>query len=77
MKLIIEIPNDKIEELQEGFNLAVRRNPEHEGMNDKQFFKQWIQDSILNAYRTGKIMQARQQTKPVFAEDLVSIAIEE
>jgi len=60
------IPDNKVDELKIGFLKAVPKPEQYQHLTDLEFFKQWIKDNILNAYRTGKIMIARESTDPTF-----------
>ena len=71
IKIIIEDTN--LEELKTGFLKAVERPPQYSGLTDIQFFKKWLQDNIISAYKTGKIMIAQETTQPVIIEDIVEV----
>lgn len=70
MKISISIPDEKLEEFKTGFLKAVPKPEHYQHLTDLQFFKQWIYDNILAAYRTGKILIAREATPPSF-EDII------
>ena len=66
VEIKFNIPDDKVDELRLGFLKAVPKPEQYAHMTDLQFFKQWMRDNILNAYRTGKIMIAKETTNPEF-----------
>lgn len=71
--ITIKIPNDKIDELRIGFLAAVPK--EDEGLTDMEFFKKWLKHQIINIYKTGKTIIARQTTLPVIDDDIVEDVI--
>lgn len=73
VEIKIIIPDDKIDELKLGFLKAIKRpdQPEYQAMTDIQFFKRWIKDNITNAYKTGKMLIARETTKPEIDNDVL------
>jgi hypothetical protein len=66
MEIKFNIPDDKVDELRIGFLKAVPKPPELQHLSDLEYYVQWLKDSTLNAYRTGKILIAKEATEPVF-----------
>lgn len=63
MDLTITIPDTKYDEFKTGF---LKQNPKPEGavISDEDFIRGWLQDQLFNNYQTGKILIARETTKP-------------
>lgn len=77
MKIIIEISELNQDEFFNGFNKTIVKPPKYQHMTDIQFLEQWITDVIDNAYKTGKIIIARETTKPNFIDKIAEVNIEE
>jgi len=73
LKVTIEIKTGFEDDFKNGFLKAVEKPPEYQHLTDVQFFKQWLQDCIKSAYKTGKIMIAQQTTTPTIETDIVTV----
>lgn len=60
------IPDDKVQELKTGFLKAVPKPEQYQHLTDLEYYIQWLKDSTLAAYKTGKILIARETTPPEF-----------
>jgi len=72
IEIKIKIPSDKMDDLKHGFLKAVNRPEKYKHLTDLEFFKQFIKDTIFQAYKTGKVMIARETTTPEIDEDIVT-----
>lgn len=73
IEIKITIKEDCLNELKLGFLKAITKPPQYAHLSDIAFFKQWIEDNIINAYKTGKIMIAKEETQPEIIDDIVEV----
>jgi hypothetical protein len=72
-EIIIKIPSSKFDEFKTGFNKAIPRPEAFEHLTDEQFIKQYIKDFIFRAYKTGKMIKAKETTKPVIDDNILEV----
>jgi len=68
VEITITIPNSKINEFKAGF---LKAYPNDEGLTDLQHIKKFIREQLLNYYKTGKIMIAKETTPENIDEGVV------
>jgi len=68
VSISITIPSDKLDEFKEGF---LKAYPKTGGDTDLKHIKKFIRVQLLNYYRTGKILIARESTPVDVDEDVV------
>lgn len=73
LTVTIKIKTGEEVNFKNGFLKAVKRPPHLEHLTDEQFFKKWLQDAIFNAYKTGKIMIAHDESIPEITEDIIEV----
>jgi len=75
MKVTITIKEGNKEEFLTGFNKAFGvKTPETVGLSQEEFFKGWLDESITAMYNTGKIIIAKEHTKPTLTKDIVEVS---
>ena len=65
----IIIPDAKIEEFKIGF---LKAYPKENGVSDLQHIKTFIREQLINYYKTGKVLIARETTPAEVDEEVVS-----
>ena len=72
--LDITIAIADVDEFKTGFLKACPKPPHMAHMNDLQYLKQWLEDNLFNAYKTGKLLIAQETTPPTVIEDIVDVS---
>ena len=70
VEIKIIIPNNKLDEFKLGF---LKVYPKPNGLSDMQHIKAFIRKQLINQYKTGKIMIARETTSPLLDETVVEV----
>lgn len=70
VEIKINIPNGKLEDFRKGFLKAYPK--ENKNTTDLDHVKNFLKKQLINYYKTGKIMIARETTKPDIDEGVVS-----
>jgi len=70
VEIKFKIKDDKVEELKLGFLKAVPKPAQYSHLTDLQYFKQYLKDTIMAAYITGKTQIAREEQTPDIQEVL-------
>lgn len=66
--IIIKIPNSKIDEFKLGF---LKAYPNETGETDLKLIKMFIREKLMDYYRTGKLLIARENINAGIDEDVV------
>ena len=70
VEIKINIPNEKLNDFRQGFLKAYPK--EDENITDLNHIKKFIRKQLINYYKTGKIMIARETTKPDIDEGVIN-----
>ena len=73
LNITIKIAEENLEEFKAGWLKAIEKPEQYAGLNDIQFFKKWLEDNIINAYKSGKILIARETTQPEIIEGIIEV----
>ena len=71
MDITLTIPDDKLSDLKEGFLAWI---PNNTLLNDIDFFKQWIKNTIKEVYIEGKRKIASETTTPIIDENILEVS---
>lgn len=74
IEIKIEIDSNNIDDLKIGFIRAAPKPPQYYHLSDLEYFKKWIEDSIIHAYKTGKILIAQETTQPNIIDNIVTVS---
>lgn len=69
VSISIIIPDTKVEEFKLGF---LKAYPNDACITDMKHIKKFIREQLLNYYKTGKVLIARETTPAIIDEEVVS-----
>ena len=73
LKITITIKDSDINEFKTGFLKAIPKPTEYAHLTDVEFLKQYLEDALFRAYKTGKMKIAQETTLPIVTDNIVKI----